>query len=123
MLIFIAVCLPHTYLFFRIYSIVCFFFFYMTRPPLSSTLFPTRRSSDLPRRRRTRPRRHACASGTHPAKRRAGPPRDRKSTRLLQSPDHLVCRLLLEKKKKKIPNKNDQLHHPQDYAVELIQIT
>src|SRR5258708_18984016 len=28
--------------------------------------------------------------------------RDRKSTRLLQSPDHLVCRLLLEKKKKTI---------------------
>src|SRR5258708_14457670 len=26
--------------------------------------------------------------------------RDRKSTRLNQSPDHLVCRLLLEKKKK-----------------------
>src|SRR5207244_5209750 len=31
----------------------------------------------------------------------AGRAKDRKSTSLLQSPDHLVCRLLLEKKKAK----------------------
>src|SRR5947208_4712850 len=34
---------------------------------------------------------------------------DRKSTRLLQSPDHLVCRLLLEKKKAKLGSGKPQV--------------
>src|SRR5215216_7279086 len=71
-----------------------FFFFLMIRRPPRSTLFPytTLFRSDRPARRlhRHRPqlaRRSALRSEEH--------------TSELQSPDHLVCRLLLEKKKKK----------------------
>src|SRR5690348_18017863 len=91
------------------------------RPPLS-TLFPTRRSSDLalcgdiaeaPERHllarvhrcRQHELRHLVGTGD-----RAGDdvlalngfhPRSEEHTSELQSPVHLVCRLLLEKKKKK----------------------
>src|SRR5438552_14805020 len=71
------------------------FFFLMIRRPPRSTLFPTRRSSDL-----------------HPGDRDELDPlmlamvtldveheRSEEHTSELQSPDHLVCRLLLEKKK------------------------
>src|SRR6478672_13073135 len=70
-----------------------FFFFLMIRRPPRSTLFPytTLFRSSLPQR----PRSPECA----------GPPRrDRRSeehTSELQSRSDLVCRLLLEKKKKK----------------------
>src|SRR5256885_15891195 len=75
-----------------------FFFFLMIRRPPRSTLFPyttlfrSIRDSD-PRR-----------SGPHartPAGSRAGrPSRSEEHTSELQSPCNLVCRLLLEKKKK-----------------------
>src|SRR3712207_6910078 len=84
------------------------FFFLMIRRPPRSTLFPTRRSSDL---------RGACivrgAAGTFTrlstqltwrrnyvdAAGQVWTPLDRKSTRPeLQSRQYLVCRLLLEKK-------------------------
>src|SRR5207244_13050688 len=94
--------------------------------PLALHSFPTRRSSDLvgscpwwiaiwlgpPRRRcsrRSARRPGACAgdratSGTAP--------RSEEHTSELQSPDHLVCRLLLEKK-------NMYVHHlrPQDLVL------
>src|SRR5947208_6640095 len=83
------------------------FFFLMIRRPPRSTLFPYTtlfrsrhlarcavRHDDLPGRpghRGPRPTRTGC-----------GPrwPRSEEHTSELQSPDHLVCRLLLEKKKK-----------------------
>src|SRR5688572_32489454 len=76
----------------------------MIRRPPRSTLFPTRRSSDLRAsredpgraradnrvaRQRARARRHA-----------AGDHRSEEHTSELQSQSNLVCRLLLEKKKK-----------------------
>src|SRR5205807_10192373 len=85
--------------------------------------FPTRRSSDLPPRHRHRPdasRRSPCAIYWRPRCARRGfrhrscgarrssdhaLPNERRSeehTSELQSPCNLVCRLLLEKKKKKI---------------------
>src|SRR3712207_8437404 len=96
----------------------------MIRRPPRSTLFPTRRSSDLARATRTA--RKALLSGTyifdrlppslheHFADRGgrllqsgcnppAAGPRERRSeehTSELQSRQYLVCRLLLEKKKK-----------------------
>src|SRR5947208_12600228 len=85
----------------------------MIRRPPRSTLFPTRRSSDLcapgragtptpttcpARSRRRSHRRPDCASG---AARSSSPRRSEEHTSELQSPDHLVCRLLLEKKKRK----------------------
>src|SRR5256885_5614188 len=92
-----------------------FFFFLMIRRPPRSTLFPytTLFRSRAPRRRR--PRRRARAPRTGRAARstrrsRARPPLGRAAVRAparseehtseLQSPCNLVCRLLLEKKKK-----------------------
>src|SRR5689334_24072971 len=77
------------------------------RPP-RSTLFPTRRSSDLSSRRRARRRARGSiprcpprrAARRAPARREARRRRTRSEehTSELQSQFHLVCRLLLEKK-------------------------
>src|SRR5438876_2057038 len=83
-------------------SVISSSFFLLVRRPPRSTLFPYTtlfRSQDgaaAESRRPSRPR-GRCRDRD----RRCGPPRDRKSTRELQSPVHLVCRLLLEKKKKR----------------------
>src|SRR5438552_18512775 len=74
---------------------VCFFFFLMIRRPPRSTLFPytTLFRSASPRARcptRSIPRSWLPSSAE----------RSEEHTSELQSPDHLVCRLLLEKKKK-----------------------
>src|SRR5256884_3976002 len=86
-------------------SVLFFFFFLMIRRPPRSTLFPytTLFRSDRPRRPARDRRRGARA-------RRRTPPRDGRACRRrrsrseehtseLQSRLHLVCRLLLEKKK------------------------
>src|SRR6267154_3010876 len=76
-----------------------FFFFLMIRRPPRSTLFPY---TTLFRSRR-RPAHPAPGRGAHPGlRRRRTPrrqPRSEEHTSELQSPVHLVCRLLLEKKK------------------------
>src|SRR6185437_17165106 len=75
------------------YSLFFFLFFLMIRRPPRSTLFPYRRSSDLP-----------SLLIRHPAHRQGSPrprsPRSEEHTSELQSLAYLVCRLLLEKKKK-----------------------
>src|SRR6266571_4946874 len=79
---------------FSSYSFYSFFFFLMIRRPPRSTLFPYRRSSDLPAvaaRRRPSP-------SSWPRRRTVG--RSEEHTSELQSHVNLVCRLLLEKKKK-----------------------
>src|SRR5258708_15774784 len=92
------------------FPIFFFFFFLMIRRPPRSTLFPyTTLFRSLPhplpergvdRRYRARGhhrpgfRRRRAASGRHRCR------RSEEHTSELQSPDHLVCRLLLEKKKK-----------------------
>src|SRR5258708_37911868 len=99
--------LSHHFFSFRLKScalLVHYFFFLMIRRPPRSTLFPyTTLFRSQPRRggaRRARPR-----SARHGARRRLVrqrlPARSEEHTSELQSPDHLVCRLLLEKKKKK----------------------
>src|SRR5438876_5016487 len=93
----------------------------MIRRPPRSPPFPTRRSSDLPvvlpwRGTRLRPSSSASRSRSRQrpplARRHTGWPttapagaavRSEEHTSELQSPVHLVCRLLLEKKKKKKP--------------------
>src|SRR2546427_3002460 len=94
-----------------------FFFFLMIRRPPRSTLFPTRRSSDLGVREagqeRSRARNSAAATpmaaiaapftptlSIHPTT-NAAIGRSEEHTSELQSQSNLVCRLLLEKKKKK----------------------
>src|SRR5687768_17916072 len=98
----------------------------LRRPPIS-TLFPTRRSSDLAgagtARRSTRAPRRARRPST--ASRRA-PPRTRgaasrarseEHTSELQTRLHLVCRLLLEKKKKDKKQPMCELYHPRTCVV------
>src|SRR6267143_3512901 len=95
---------------------VFFFFFLMIRRPPRSTLFPYRRSSDLGELPGDVTQ---VAAVEHGALR---PPRSEEHTSELQSQFHLVCRLLLEKKKikhinnlpikkkkKKIKNKKNKL--------------
>src|SRR5437762_5746324 len=79
----------------------------MLRPPPKSTLFPTRRSSDLIRIGNDDGGRHeriALARLLLQMLRQPARQRDRvrseEHTSELQSPMYLVCRLLLEKKKK-----------------------
>src|SRR5258708_19247284 len=83
----------------------------MIRRPPRSTLFPYttlfRSLGKRDRRAGRGPRRGRCAPVHSAGARRpvAEPHRQRRSeehTSELQSPDHLVCRLLLEKKKKQI---------------------
>src|SRR5258708_20474493 len=88
------------------------FFFLMIRPPPSSTLFPYTtlfRSLRAPRPPRQGSRRHDRPQHRRPRRRHPGQhglrggdraARSEEHTSELQSPDHLVCRLLLEKKKK-----------------------
>src|SRR6266702_5482625 len=85
--------------------IVFFFFFLMIRPPPRSTLFPYttlfRSCSGSPA---SGSRRRSCLARSRPPGGRSRPGRRARSeehTSELQSRGHLVCRLLLEKKKKK----------------------
>src|SRR5947208_6156589 len=69
----------------------------MLRPPPRSTLFPYTRSSDLKSSGCTDSRNGRWSKTEHNRLWN----RSEEHTSELQSPDHLVCRLLLEKKKKK----------------------
>src|SRR5688500_19649581 len=88
------------------------FFFFMIPLPLGSTLFPYTtlfRSFVADALRKTRRYRQAEAryrERRYAAERRTwDDPRSEEHTSELQSPCNLVCRLLLEKKKKKTYNK------------------
>src|SRR5260370_10636809 len=80
----------------------------MIRRPPRSTLFPytTLFRSLNPRSRRTRRRRQRCTRYKALAPRRG--PRSEEHTSELQSHLNLVCRLLLEKKKKEATRKPTQ---------------
>src|SRR5438552_10491292 len=95
----------------------------MIRRPPRSTLFPyttlfrSENDARFPGRARVRPHRlRRCVRTASEARYRfpetAG--RSEEHTSELQSPDHLVCRLLLEKKKK---NNNAQLHLLQTHKI------
>src|SRR2546426_2511659 len=89
------------------------FFFLMIRRPPRSTLFPYTTLFRSPRGRRTRLRgrtswRSACRGRRRRARRRTTT-RSEEHTSELQSPCNLVCRLLLEKKKKNNKCKEEYL--------------
>src|SRR5437773_8863230 len=88
-----------------------FFFFLMIRRPPRSTLFPTRRSSDLCTLSRL------SRDSRHEPHNRVAERRDRSEehTSELQSHHDLVCRLLLEKKKKK--KQHDKNNKPQQNMI------
>src|SRR5690349_24415763 len=86
---------------FKFQSFLFFFFFLMIRRPPSSTLFPTRRSSDLPSAGEyfaalVRKFSTICSMLVSSARITE---RSEEHTSELQSRRDLVCRLLLEKKK------------------------
>src|SRR5947199_10717339 len=85
------------------FSSLFFFFFLMIRRPPRSTLFPYTTLF------RSTSNRHFCAgkSESPPADLQSPrkPARSEEHTSELQSLRHLVCRLLLEKKKKKTTNR------------------
>src|SRR5438445_2845326 len=93
------------------------FFFYWHGDHLDLHSFPTRRSSDLFSRRRAKSSPpsidYFAAALTTPSRRpragcfrRAGVTRSEEHTSELQSRQYLVCRLLLEKKKKRPRQRN-----------------
>src|SRR5258708_30337819 len=90
----------------------------MIRRPPRSTLFPYTTLF------RSRSRSSCSASITGPdnqkaedGERRTGPVDREEHTSELQSPDHLVCRLLLEKKKnKRRPNKTPDVPDPERWT-------
>src|SRR3989442_5291771 len=89
----------------------------MIRRPPRSTLFPyttlfrsARRPADP--RRLGEPARHQHRARSRPdAERGAGDARSEEHTSELQSRPHLVCRLLLEKKKNQMTRRGDPLEH------------
>src|SRR5258708_28252104 len=91
------------------------FFFLMIRRPPRSTLFPYTTLFRSPRRRLRRARHVALQHD--PAPLPVGIGRSEEHTSELQSPDHLVCRLLLEKKKKTEHNKELKTPQRHDYAL------
>src|SRR5438045_7765634 len=100
------------------YSASLFFFFLMLPPPPRSTLFPY---TTLFRSRRDKSslwRWHSSPFGTAMlpwvCRRCFHDPRSEEHTSELQSLRHLVCRLLLEKKKKKVHSQlrgEDESYH------------
>src|SRR5256885_11434169 len=91
-----------------------FFFFLMIRRPPRSTLFPYttlfRSGHAVRRRRRGRrdPLHHERAEARPDRGERQGRVRSEEHTSELQSPCNLVCRLLLEKKKKKTSSRYER---------------
>src|SRR5712671_7785199 len=94
------------YLYFFVVLFFFFFFFLMIRRPPRSTLFPYTTLFRSESATRSPP----CGLESWIAR----GPRSEEHTSELQSPDHLVCRLLLEKKKNKNTeqhNNNCTMHH------------
>src|SRR5438876_12423238 len=90
-------------------TILSVFFFLLFRPPPRSTLFPyttlfrsgrVNEAGVHPPSEAPRAARHVSFP-SYSARRWPSQPRSEEHTSELQSPVHLVCRLLLEKKKKK----------------------
>src|SRR2546430_10906288 len=97
--------------------ILLFFFFLMIRRPPRSTLFPYTtlfRSRRVPERREAEGRARRAGGGVPHGGAR---PRSEEHTSELQSQSNLVCRLLLEKKKKKktdFINRTKSVYTPHD---------
>src|SRR2546430_17631606 len=83
----------------EVHLVILIFFFLMIRRPPRSTLFPY---TTLFRSRHTSGISRATSSATNPTRRQSQSSRSRSEehTSELQSQSNLVCRLLLEKKKK-----------------------
>src|SRR5205807_7812808 len=88
----------------------------MLRRPPRSTLFPYTTLFRSWRKASWRGRGSPVPSSPASA-RSTGEPRSEEHTSELQSPCNLVCRLLLEKKKKKHTKQNPYQYHPKIYIL------
>src|SRR5947208_13453423 len=84
-----------------------YFFFLMIRRPPRSTLFPYTTLF----RSAARPGHRAHEHVLDPPRGTRAHGRSEEHTSELQSPDHLVCRLLLEKKKKTNKHQHNETNH------------
>src|SRR5229473_8607456 len=94
--------------------VFCFFFFLMIRRPPRSTLFPYTTLFALSPRSSAPSRQPSIGGTCFRSSRRSSTRRSEEHTSELQSLAYLVCRLLLEKKKKLKYNKrviNKKSHH------------
>src|SRR2546430_6648750 len=91
----------------KIFLLMFFFFFLMIRRPPRSTLFPY---TTLFRSRQNGPQRSNVLLHGLRAIRPEAFTRSEEHTSELQSQSNLVCRLLLEKKKKKYKQKKSTIH-------------
>src|SRR5947208_7355023 len=89
----------------RFIHIICYFFFLMIRRPPRSTLFPY--TTLFRSRTRGWSGAWAASRNTSTCAAESSSRRSEEHTSELQSPDHLVCRLLLEKKKKTSTSTNN----------------
>src|SRR2546430_8376503 len=97
----------------KVKSYSCFFFFLMIRRPPRSTLFPYTTLFRSPRCLTTRaPRCAPPASSWSALPTGHASTRSEEHTSELQSQSNLVCRLLLEKKKKHILHNNHNYYIP-----------
>src|SRR5207244_11483147 len=107
LLLYLLYCVLHCTFFLSSLFLIfpCFlysFFFLLLRLPPRSTLFPYTTLFRSTRGWTTRaPRRSSNQRSSHASESARVLSRSEEHTSELQSPDHLVCRLLLEKKKKK----------------------
>src|SRR5256885_17011315 len=93
----------HSFVFVLFIMFISFFFFFFFNDPATPEIYPLPLHDALPISRRSGGRfRAARCRGRAPEGKRAGL-RSEEHTSELQSPCNLVCRLLLEKKKKKKP--------------------
>src|SRR5687768_18070277 len=105
------------------FSLCHSFFFLMIRRPPRSTLFPYTTLFRSGREAHGELLAHAAVAGRDPGEgaveARAGGVRSEEHTSELQSRLHLVCRLLLEKKKKiNMTNRRVQrAHHTKDFQI------
>src|SRR5437870_10831434 len=83
-------------------TVVSLFFFSCFRDRRDLHSFPTRRSSDLPLRRQRQGIAASRRTVSDGGARGRGSDRSEEHTSELQSRGHLVCRLLLEKKKRRL---------------------
>src|SRR5690348_17475568 len=107
---------------FVIAEMIILFFFLMIRRPPRSTLFPTRRSSDLVSFASVSSGTRSTSSGSRFST--SSISRSEEHTSELQSPVHLVCRLLLEKKKNYGNGANPyfDVHHLECHQLRLLSL-
>src|SRR5437762_8141813 len=104
------------FLFFELYSFFVYYFFFFN-DTATTEIYTLSLHDALPICHRARPGCAGYGGRSDPGRARAGSDRSEEHTSELQSPMYLVCRLLLEKKKKRLDttlkNTDPHIQHTQ----------